>query len=119
MTCQGPTMLVEIVQPPGEEACGQGFADTIADQKNILIYRQSVEKITTVFNSVAAGKRVTHDAIDQLAKDLLGAIEDNQNTMIQLLLVERESAGNLADNAIKSSLPATIMGKGSGPCRSS
>ena len=104
----------DVIEPVADTAGGGGevYGTVIADQKNVQLYRKSVEKIAAVFTNVAAGKKVTHDSIDLIVKDLMGAVDDNQNTMIQLLLAGGEADSNLADTSIKSALLATIIGKG-------
>ncbi len=104
----------EVIKPvaDGTGSGGGSYGLVITDQKNVQLYRKSVEKITAVFNNVAGGGKVTHDSIDSIVKDLMGAVDDNQNTMIQMLLVGGDTVSNLADNSIKGALLATIIGKG-------
>jgi HD-GYP domain-containing protein (c-di-GMP phosphodiesterase class II) len=83
-----------------------------ATLKSTNLYLSAVERLDGIFTDAGKNEIVDHNRIDGIVTDVLAAIDEDQDEIIQYVIVGGENINKLADNSIKNAILSSIIGKG-------
>jgi len=89
----------------------QSYTLSFTDTQGLQLYSSAVKQLSAVFEEVKAGQKVEHDRIDSIVQDLITAVEEDEKSIVQLVLLGGESQKTLSDNSVKSAILSTIIAK--------
>lgn len=89
----------------------QSYTLSFTDTQGLQLYSSAVNQLSAVFEEVRGGQKVEHDRIDSIVQDLITAVEEDEKSIVQLILLGGETQKTLSDNSVKSAILSTIIGK--------
>ncbi len=89
----------------------QSYTLSFTDTQGLQLYSSAVNQLSAVFEEVKKAQKVEHDRIDSIVQDLITAVEEDEKSIVQLILLGGETQKTLSDNSVKSAILSTIIGK--------
>jgi len=81
----------------------------IREEKHLRTYSFAVEKVDKVFQELSSGGVSGHGAIDQVVSDLLDAVRQGRNELIQLILLGDVVEQKLASSAVNCTIISAVI----------
>jgi len=94
-----------------EGAGGQGAGTATPERRSLRMYVNAVKQLDQVFEDIKAGSKVSHDAIDSVAGDVINEVESDRESLIRYVLLGGENIGKLSASSVNGAILATIMGR--------
>jgi HD-GYP domain-containing protein (c-di-GMP phosphodiesterase class II) len=89
----------------------QDYTLSFTDTKGLKLYTSAVDQLGGVFEEVKKGQKIEHDRIDSIVQDIITTVEEDEKSIVQLILLGGETQKTLSDNSVKSAILSTIIGK--------
>jgi HD-GYP domain-containing protein (c-di-GMP phosphodiesterase class II) len=89
----------------------QSYTLSFTDTQGLQLYSSAVNQLSAVFEEVKKGQKIEHDRIDSIVQKLITAVEEDEKSIVQLILLGGETQKTLSDNSVKSAILSTIIGK--------
>ena len=84
---------------------------SVSSKQGMDDYFKNVKILDDLFNNIKEGKKVDTEIIDYLVNEIVTAVEENKNNLIQFLILGGENINNLSTNSINSAILSTIIGR--------
>ncbi len=84
---------------------------SITNKRGIVDYFKNVKMLDDVYNDIKIGSNIDTEIIDYLVNEIVTAVEENKNNLIQFLILGGENVNNLSTNSINSAILSTIIGR--------
>ncbi len=99
------------VDASAQNLVAQSYTLSFTNTQGLELYSTSVNKLSAIFDEVKEGRKIEHDRIDSIVQDLIAAVEEDEKSVVQLVLLGGETQKTLSDNSIKGAILSTIIGK--------
>ena len=90
---------------------GPSFAESLISKKSLEFHTATVAQLSSIFEDVGKKQRVVHDRIDTIVKNIITATDEDQNSVIQIILIGEMGIVGLSDISVKNAILSTIIGK--------